>query len=179
MLHTWNQFFFYAGASTHISCLFLFKKKYDFSFHFYKEETVRNKVYTVLRNKKGFFDEENHVLFCMFFWEFFKFNLLSRFQICKEIRQWAQNRESKLSNKCFFYMGTHCWTSTNQRNSQGKEPGVNEKVVSTDLDDVEEQWGHRQQDALGHHKLLHSILEEEPYRLRKTQDNVKKGMGRN
>lgn len=63
--------------------------------------------------------------------------------------------------------------STNQRHSQGEEPGINEKVVSTNLDDVQKQCGDRQQDTLGHNKLLYSILEEEPYRLSRTQDNSK------
>lgn len=60
--------------------------------------------------------------------------------------------------------------STNQRNRQGKEPGVDEKVVSTNLDDVQEQRGDGQQDALGHKKLLYSILQEEPHRLRGRPD---------
>lgn len=54
---------------------------------------------------------------------------------------------------------------TDQRYTQGKEPGVDEEVVSTDLDDVEEQRSHRQQDALGHNKLLNGILQKEPHRL--------------
>ena len=59
---------------------------------------------------------------------------------------------------------------TNQRDSQGEEPGVDEKVVAPNLDDVQEQWGHRQQDALGHSELLHSVSEEEPQRLRGRAD---------
>lgn len=30
-------------------------------------------------------------------------------------------------------------SSTNQRNSEGEEPGIDEKIVPTDLDDVQEQ----------------------------------------
>lgn len=62
---------------------------------------------------------------------------------------------------------------TDQWDSQGKEPGINEKVVSTNLDDVQKQRGDRQQDTLGHNKLLYSILEEEPYCLSRTEDNSK------
>lgn len=60
--------------------------------------------------------------------------------------------------------------STNQRNSQSKKPRIDEKVVSTNLDDVQEQWGDRQQDALRHNKLLYSVLQEEAHRLRGRQD---------
>lgn len=57
---------------------------------------------------------------------------------------------------------------THQRNSQCEEPGIDEKEVSANLDDVEEQRGDRQQDTLGHNKLLYSIFKEEPQCLRST-----------
>lgn len=56
--------------------------------------------------------------------------------------------------------------ATNQRNDQGKEPSINEEVVSADLYDVQQQGGHRKQDALSDSKLLHGIFEEKPQRLR-------------
>lgn len=58
---------------------------------------------------------------------------------------------------------------TNQGNAQGKEPGVDEEVVTTDLNDVEQQRGHWQQDALGHSKFLHRVLQEKSQRLNGTQ----------
>jgi len=61
-----------------------------------------------------------------------------------------------------LFVSTQGECSTDQRNSQGEEPGVDEKVVSTNLDDVQEQGGDREQDTLGHNELLHSILKEEP-----------------
>lgn len=75
---------------------------------------------------------------------------------------------NKPNKDAFSTSWTNRWT--NQRNSQGEEPGVDEKVVSTNLDDVEEQWGDGQQDTLRHNKLLHSILKEEPQRLRGRED---------
>lgn len=36
-----------------------------------------------------------------------------------------------------------CVQSTNQSNSQSKQPGVDEKVVPTNLDDVQKQRGDR------------------------------------
>lgn len=66
-----------------------------------------------------------------------------------------------------IHQGEHI---TDQRHSQGEEPGIDEKVVASDFDDVKEQWGHRQQDTLGHYKLLYSVLEEEPQRLRGRED---------
>ena len=53
-------------------------------------------------------------------------------------------------------------SGTNQRDDESEEPGVDEEVISTDLDDVEEQGGHRQQNTLSHRKLLQGVLQEEP-----------------
>ena len=53
------------------------------------------------------------------------------------------------------------WKTTDQGDTQREETGVDEEEVSTDLNDVEEQRGYREQDALGHSKLLHSVLQEE------------------
>lgn len=50
---------------------------------------------------------------------------------------------------------------TNQRDDECEEPGVDEEIISTDLDDVEEQRGDGQQNALRHHKLLQSVFQEE------------------
>lgn len=68
--------------------------------------------------------------------------------------------------------------STNQRNTQGEEPGIDEEVVAADLDDVEEQRGHRQQDTLSHYKFLHSILKEESQCLSGRQRREKMQMKR-
>lgn len=63
--------------------------------------------------------------------------------------------------------------AANQRDDEREEPGVDEEIVSADLDDVQEQRGHGQQDALGHHKLLQSIFQEEAQRLRREQTRNK------
>lgn len=54
---------------------------------------------------------------------------------------------------------------TNQRDEQREEPSVDEEIISSDLYDVQEQRAHRQQDALGHCKLLHCVLQEKTQRL--------------
>ncbi len=79
-----------------------------------------------------------------------------------------QNLESKIRGTVqltfsFFSQITHSANArkTDQWDDECEEPGIDEEVITTDLDDVEEQWCHWQQNTLSHSELLESVFQEE------------------